>query len=421
MSDTSTHTIESGLAAATAALAAGMSGTPAPAETAPAPAPTPTPSAPTQQTTPVPEPAGTPAPPAPAAAAPVAPSATPAPPAIPELTDPAARRYLDMNGGNVEKALAKAIHDNNRLGAIYREHPEYFRPGAVADPTKTLPPPDQLFEAPSPVTPAPPPIVVDEAAIQAQIEQAVFQDPEATSLVRSYMANQQQLQSMAGERHKHEERSTYIDRLLADTTMLPPDDLRRGELQNEQARLEQKVMLLEARESRLQMNNERLSSMFDGRKTIISDYFSQQARQRAEEEATTAHERNVEEAEYRRVQVEWPSALERCIRDNNIPPEQVEDFKADASRAFQAAMVDPTKTIPDMYAFLAPVAKQIVERLDRYHRVRSGQYATSAAQRAATPSPVTGPGTPVPSTAPPVSPEEAMSQASRMWRQRARA
>jgi hypothetical protein len=82
---------------------------------------------------------------------------------------------------------------------------------------------------------------------------------------------------------------------------------------------------------------------------------------------------------------------------------------------------DPNLVIRDMYAFLAPVARNLVARLDRYHRVRSGQYAASAAVRAATPSPVTGPGTPAPVAAARFqTPEEAMAEATRYWKQQTR-
>lgn len=413
-----THTIESGLAAATAALGAAMSGTPAPAETTAPPASTPP--APTPQPTQVPATAAAPEPPVPAAAAPVAPPA-PVPPVTTELTDPAARRYLEMNGGNVEKALAKAIHDNNRLGALYKEHPEFFRPGAVADPTKPPTLPEQLFEDPPPATPTLAPVELDQNAIQVQVDQAVFKDPEATNLVRSYMANQQQLQTMAAERAQHEQRSAYINQLLSDNTLLPSDDLRRGEYSNELARLEQKISIIESRESRLQMNNDRLSNQFDTRKQIISDYIVGDVRQRAEAEALTAHQQAVEQAEYRRVLTEWPIAIDRCVKEFNIAPEQVEDFKLNAKRLVDATLADPNRTIGDLYTFLAPEAKETIERLDRYHRARAAQYAAGAATRSATPSPATGPGTPVPPSAPPVSPEDAMRQATLMYRQRIRA
>jgi hypothetical protein len=326
-----------------------------------------------------------------------------------------------MRGGNVEAALAKALNDNNRLAQIAREHPELFQPGGPADPNRQAATPTQLFDDPPPVTPTLPTIQVDEGAIRAVVDQAVFQDPEASGLVRTFMANKQQLGVMNQERGQLEQRTAYINQLLTDTTLLSPDDLRRGEFQNELARIEQKVGLIEGREARLSMNQERLADMFDRRKALISDYHTSQARQQAEEEATTAYQRDVEQAEYRKTLVEWPSALERCIKENNIPPEQVDDFKEDARRAFMAAMADPNNVISDMYAFLSPVAKQLTDRLDRYHRVRAGQYATSAQQRSLTPSPATGPGTPAPPNAPPVSPEDAMMQATRAFRQRIRA
>lgn len=413
------HTMTTGMDEARAALASALSGgTPAaPEAPAPPPAPAPAPS----------EPSPAPAPPvqaAPVAPVPAAPAGTPAPTpgAAPEITDAAARRFLEMSGGDLNRALAKALEYNNRLGDLYRQSPELFQPGAVADPHRAAPVTPTLFEPPPPAPPEPPQVEVDPAAIQATVTQAVHQDPVATSLIREWYGNQQVLQGFDTKKLEIQQRISYNELKLKDPDYASPDDLRRPQIENDLSRLQNELGLVEARENRLLMQQERLSQRFDQRSAVIHQAISTNMQQRAEEEAYTAFEQQLEAAELRKTQIEWPSALDRCIKENNIPPEQVEDFKRDAAVQFHAAMgADPNLVIQDMYAFLSPVAKNLVARLDRYHRVRSGQYATGAALRAATPSPATGPGTaapPAPGHNP--TPEEAMAEATRYWRQRTR-
>lgn len=414
------HTTESGLAEASAALSSALAGgSPAP----PAAEPGPTPSAPAAAPQPSEPPTGSgpavaaPAQPAPASGAPATPVADP----FADIADPAARRYLEMHGGNREQALAKALQYNNRLAQLHREHPELFQPGGAADPSRVTDPAEAvLFREPPPVTPSLPSVEVDPSVIRARVDEAVLHDPESTTLVREFMGNQQQLLQINNQKHDLQESISYESRKLADPEF-SPEDLRRPEIENKIFRMQSQLGLLEQRESRADLANERISARFDQRRALIDQYMTNQIVQQAEEQAFTAYEQQLENTEYRKTLVEWPSALDRCIKENSIPPEQVEDFKADAVRAFQAAMSDPSRVIDDMYAFLSPVAKGLVARLDRYHRVRAGQYAQGAATRAATPSPATGPGTPgAPATARFPTPEEAMAEATRYYRQRVR-
>lgn len=327
-----------------------------------------------------------------------------------------------MNGGDVERALARALGFNNRLSALHETNPELFRSGAVADPHGAPTPGEpRLFEEPPPVTPSlePPQVVLDPNEIQAHVTQAVHQDQQSTAYIREWSSNNTQLEKLGTERTDLMSRIAYNEHKLKDPDFAP-DDLRRGPVENEIARLQNQLGLIEARESRLQMQQERLAARFDQRQAQIRQYIEGVLFQQAESEAFTAHEENLATAEFHRVQREWPSAIERCIRENNIPPEQVEDFKADAVRAFEAAMGrDADLVIGDMYTFLSPVAKSLVQRLDRYHRVRAGQYGGAAAARAAAPSPVTGPGTPAPpEPSKNTTPEEAIAEATRYMRQR---
>lgn len=425
------HTPATGLAEASAALGKALSGKPAsPAAPTPPPEGQPQAPEPTEPQYPVPEPTP-PAEPEPPAAEPGGEPPTPPAPAPSEpeppageegpldITDPAARRYLEMHGGDPNKALAKALRDNNRLAALYRETPEAFQEGGPADPSQDLEldAPAELFEEPQPL---PPDFdyELDPGAIQAEVNNRVYQDVEATNLIRSFMGNQQQLEQFQQEIANLQGQVDYETRKMNDPE-LAPDDLRKGEIESRVFRLQTQLGLAEQRASRLMTENQQLDATFRERRGLIQQQVEGEFGEEAQEEVLTQYEQHVEADEFRKVSIEWPAALERCIQEQNIPPELHEDFEADAVREFQAAMSDPEMVIEDMYGFLAPRAQAIKQRLDRYHRVQSGQYARAAQQRAATPSPQSGPGTPTPPQAPASpTPEQAIASAEKYWRDR---
>jgi hypothetical protein len=334
------------------------------------------------------------------------------------IADPAARRYLEMTGGDVNKALAKALRDNNRLAELYRVSPELFRTGGPADPKQPPPPADrlELFEEPPPVAPPVEP-VIDEAAIQVEVNSRVYADPQSTSLIREFMADQQQLNGIRGRVDVLTREAGYLEQKLKDPDF-GPDDLRRPEVENKLFRIQQEQGVLEGRIFRLESKGDRLDQQFRQRRAMIEQGVASEYYRQAEEQAYTATAHQVETSEYQRVMAEWPAALNRVVSENGIPQELLADFKADAIREFQAALSDPNTVIDDLYSFLAPRAKRIVERMDRYHRIQAGRYATGAAVRAATPSPATTPGTPAPPAVQPKTPEEAMAEATRHWRMR---
>lgn len=419
------HTMESGMSEATSALGAALSGNPAPVPAAPSPEPQPL--APEPAPEPVPAPlAAEPPPVEPGGEPPTPPAPVPSAPEPPvpgaatlDLSDPAARRFLEMHGGDPNKALASALGYNNRLAAAYRENPERFQAGGDLDPNREIEFDEPvLFEDPPPDAPSLD-YEVDPGAIQAAVNAAVHQDANSTSLITTFMQNRQQLEGLQTQANQHTSEIQYLERRLQDPEIVD-DDLRRPDIENQIERLQTKLDRVETQGDRLMSANERLNGQFISRRDQIAAHIEGEMTQQAEEETLTAYEHSVEQQEYQKALVEWPSALERCIRENNIPPEQVEDFKADAQRAFKAEMSDPNAVIDDMYAFLSPVAKDMVARLDRYHRVRAGQYATAAGQRAATPSPRTGGATPGPPTAQDGDLDSIMDETRHIWKQATR-
>ena len=361
MSDTPTaHSTTSGLAAATADLAARMAGKPpvaspaAPTPAPPAPAPAAVPPAPEPAPAPAPVP---PAPEPPPAAAPPAPDifhpppappapgepppapAPPEPPAAPaEIVDPQARRYLEMHGGNFEAALAKALKDNNRLAALYRENPEAFQPGGPADPTQLPPEDDGLFREPEPIPPEFEPVELDPAAVQAEVGNRVYDDPNARAMVTAFMQNKARIENVnpqTGEPSLNhqitdlEGQINYETRKMQDPDMAS-DDLRKGEIESKLMRIQQQLGLLQGERSRLLYDNSQMDQQFRQYQEAVQNQVIAEFEQQAEEQSYTQYEQQVEVDEESRVLREWPTALQRVITENGIPSEQIEDFSNDA-------------------------------------------------------------------------------------------
>jgi hypothetical protein len=333
-----------------------------------------------------------------------------------------------MHGGNVEAALAKALKDNNRLAALYRENPDAFQPGGPADPTQ-LPPEDiDLFQEPEPMPAELQEIEIDPAAVNEAINQRVYQDPNATGLIQAYMGNKARLEGnqQTGEVGLNSQIQTLgnqinYESMKAKDPSLATDELQKGENQANLLRMQTEMGLLRQEQSRLLSENRDLDSQFREYRAAIAQDVEASFTEQAEEEAYTTYEQQVEADEERRVLTAWPDAIKRVVTELQLPPEQIEDFSNDAIRAYQAATADGETVIEDLGAFLSQVGQETMARLDRYHRVRAGQYATGAAARAATPSPPTGPpGAPPPPEAQTPTPEQAMEAANHYLRQRMR-
>ena len=345
-----------------------------------------------------------------------------------EVQDPAARRYLEMHGGNLDKALAKALKDNNRLGELHRVTPEAFGPGGPADPSQLPGPEVQLFEEPDPLPPALEEVELDPAAIQTEVNNRVHADPNASGLIQAYMTNKARLEGnpqtgqvgLAQDIQGLESQIEYQTQKREDPDMAA-DDLRKGEIDSNLLRLQTQLGLAHQERSRIMMDNQNMDQQFRQYRAGVEQQVAAEFTEQAEEEVYTDYEAQVEDDEERRVLQEWPVALQRVITENQIPPEQIEDFSNDALRAYQAALNDDGTVVGDLYGFLTQVGKDSVARLDRYHRVRAGQYGAAAATRAAQPSPPTGPpGAPPPPEPQLPTPEEAIASANAHLKQRMR-
>ena len=333
-----------------------------------------------------------------------------------------------MHGGNVEAALAKALADNNRLGQLGRAHPDLFQEGAPGDPRQPLPDDPSLFDELPPVTPPDLPGFVepelDPSVIQGEVNSRVKQDQQARSLIDAWNQNEVRLvgdpqRGVVGLNQEitELEQQVQYEALKLKDPEFAPDDLRKADIETRLSRLQMSLGLKQQEQFRLQTASENLDFQFRQRRYQLEQGVMGEYSEYAQEQALTQYEQQVEVDEEQKFSIEWPAALRRVIQENNIPAEQQADFVKDAKREFYAAMADEESHIEDAYGFLAPVGKQIAERLDRYHRIQSGQYAQQAHQRAAAPGAPPGALTPTTPSAQERTPEEGIAEAAALWKQ----
>lgn len=415
-----------GLAAASAAFASGISGQAASGAPAPAPA-SPAPEAPAPapvETAPASSPAAPAAAPAPAAPVTPAPAAEPVPSPASPVADPAAQRYLEMHGGNVEAALKAALTYNNRLAALAKASPELFQSGAPGDPSRPIPESAQPFVDPASI-PAPlPPIQAepDQREVEREVDGYVQSDATATNLIRQFTTNAQVLeQRIVPEIQKLSSEVAYLERRLQDPE-IKDDDLARGQIRDTIRTTKLDLTIARSEAQNLRDAQAQLDANFrQYRNQIAQQVYARHQSARAEQ-AEAQQYQSLESQSFQELTSSWSAAIQRVAATHALPADALADFKADAKTAALAALANPEFVLDPatLDAFLAPHAKRTMERLDRYHRTRSAEYAHLAEQRAATPAPASGPApAAAPSTTGTVDLESVMQSAAQHWRQAA--
>jgi len=370
--------VTAGLQEAGRELAAAMSGKPA---ESPSPA-TPPPEAPPAAAPPAPE--QPPVPSAPASPAePGAPVAS-VEPAPPQITDPAAQAFLQRFGGDVSKALAKAMEYDGRLAALYKQDPERFR-GVL----------DQVGEPPAePLSIEPQP--VDPQVISQETNNRVFGTPQLKGLIEAWTNNQKRVvEELTPEARRLEGEISYLTQKMNDEDFAP-DDVRKADIKADILARRQELGIARQELSNLQFTNERLDAQFRQARAQIEAGVVAELESQAEEQALQLYEQQWEQEAFSDLSVKWPAAVQRVITERQLPADLAEDFRLSAKQAAQAAMADPNFTIDDAYSFVAGYGKTYAERLDRFHRAQAQTYGQLAQRRAQTPSPVSPPGSPAP-------------------------
>lgn len=288
------------------------------------------------------------------------PSEQPAPIQInPNDLSPEAKRFLEMKGGDINRALADALEYNNRLGKN-------------AEPA-----------APPPLAPEPP-VVLDAGAIEQRVEQFLAKDQESVSIVNFYRANTAQLIDIAArEKAVSAELVDHISWLKLPEVQAEP--YRKAELEGRVHQLKAEAQLIRLERGNLDREKRELEMAYDGRAENYRTRLVQHERQREEQARTQAARDESIRDHAKTLASTWPVALDQIAKDKHLTSKQVARFEKRAQDAALARLDSGLGPIEDVRGFLEAEATAYVEDMVEYHREQSAQYATQTAQRAAQP------------------------------------
>lgn len=352
--------------------------TPEPAQESSAPAPTP----PVEATPSVPVP-------------PVETVAAPAPTTIDTSTlTPEAKRFLDMHGGDPNKALAKALADNNRLAELHRSGQPTVPAAAPAAPVQATPPvapvapPTVAAQAPPPVEL--PPVVIDPAELQPIVKQAVARDQVCLQLDQTYTSNLTRLNAIQSEAQTH---NTDIQKATWELTLphVQGDPMAQADIQVRIRESRSNLLLLQQEKFVIETENARTATQWQARR----DQYERQAyanlsEQRESERQTQYHAAQTTQAE-QALEAEWPLAINASMQTHGIPAEELADFKEHcrmyAIGHLDLGMLDRV----EVREFINERAVAYAASIVRHHRLEAAKYGQMATTRAAinsTPGPV---------------------------------
>lgn len=375
--------VDPGLAAvessAANALATAMSSDPAPPASSPDPTPSPAPPATAAPATPSTE---APTPAAPPQAPPVGQATAPTTIDTSGLS-PEARRFLEMKGGDVDRALKDALDYNNRLAAAARG--EAPAPGAPAvPPAPTVPgaapaaPPAALASPQAP--PAAPVAPVDPAAIERELEGLLRSDQECIRLAQAFRTDVDTIQALDakyGGPDKIEAEIRYHERRLQDADIKDDEvataNIKEAVRELKEVRAERRDIVRNARE---------LDASYNGRAGQYQQHINTRYEgQRAKAESDARVERHAQD-----LSVSWTPAIQRAATANNISPELIPKFE-ELARQAALANIELGFAVEDLPEFLNRQAKVLAEVIDIGHRAKSAELGDAVRRRAESPGP----------------------------------
>lgn len=390
-------------AAKAAAIAQAETGAPAaaPAPSTPSPEPgaaappAPAPAAPTAAAPAAPAPAvpGSTDPAAPAGSTPAqpAPGSPPAAPTGPITIDinalsPEARRFLEMKGGDVNRALADALDYNNRLGSRGGQAPPASQPAAPAPGTQPATPAPAAPGAAPQVPPAAAPQPSEDEVVAGLVTQALDSDQESVALVQQYTTAEQELIEIAkaagtkpGERYTDGvDRDIAFYRRRLEEPDVKADEFTRSEITEK---------LRDLRTTRADIQD-RVRSLTETR-----DAYN--ARARHHEQRVRSHRTEEQRRQDRDASIEshaqaltaaWQPGIDRAVTRHGINPNMATAF---GKRAWERALANNEHgiTVDNLDTYLDSVATDLKAEWDEAHRARSAEYARGAQQRADSPTP----------------------------------
>ena len=316
--------------------------------------------------------------------------------------DPAARKFLDHyknpdGSYSIDRVLGEALRNGNLIAELSRRG-----------------------QMPGPVAPPTPPIQISPQEVEQKAFGLLDQNPALVALVTEHGAITQRLAAIAPARPTMgrpagPERAALLDKLQANTLRLSIDEIKADplkvqDLRQEAFELRQQLMGLDQEFANLNMQGQDISGKYQRAFENARDFVKGELTRVQTAQAREAEfNQTVDDNAVQVVQV-WPGAVERAVKESQIPPDLVENYVDPATgqgrmgfktfaKINARAFIDEHGSIDDLEGFVREQGQAFANLIDAGHRAKSGQYSTQAIQRAAANA---GNGTLVPPVAQPV-------------------
>lgn len=286
---------------------------------------------------------------------------------------PEARRFLEMRGWKagdpltneiVSKALTDGLQYNNRLAEL----------------SKPQAPPAEV----APVAPPPP----DPQQVENYVRQQLDRDVEAIQYVQTFHQHDAQIKAIDAEVPALE-KQLQIAKLRSEIPEIKADQYAFQGLRDEIRTLTEDIRDRRYQRREAEAEKARVNGLYTSKADQIRQGVSQHlSNQQAEALKAKTFTQSVQ-SHRDALSTAWQPTLDQVLRDNGIPADQKSDFETIAKRE-ALANLETGLPVENLHGFLDKVAKDELARMDRYHRLRSGQYAQQANARVAnaTPGPV---------------------------------
>ena len=308
------------------------------------------------------------------------------------LEAPEYKSLLAKFNGDPAAAAKWAWENNNRNATLANKLKELGVDPTTLQPIQAAPPVPQV----DPLAQPEPVVQIDARQVDEYVQNYLGRDTDAQKIVNTYNGN---LSKVSANVNALNQIQTEIQKaqLLLTLPQVAGDSFKKDEIERQLLSFQLQEMRLDREAQKLQSEQQSLNSNFvkianeyrDGIRTHLTKQETAKLEEARYTQAVSYHEQQFAQA--------WTPALDQAITAHSIPADLAEDFKAEA-RTY--ALAEPT-AIADVNAYVQSVAKHYMDKMDKFHRAKAGQYGAQAAARAATPGP-NGAAAVAPPNSPPV-------------------
>lgn len=292
-----------------------------------------------------------------------------------DVSDPEAKRYLEMYGGDLNRALKEALATNNRAAELARQKAPTETPSAVPK-TDTPQATPATTPTTAPETKTAAPVEATPEVIQQHVASFVADDKECSAWREEFNANATLLNTLKG---------TEIPKLKGDiqsreALIVHPgvDEFVKDQARNELRDLRVELALKDTEVSRIDFRNRVIDQDFRGRVNGYGNWVAQQLSTHARDEKQRAEDDRQAEQFIQ----SWPNEFDSAL-SAHLPEELQKAVKADPEfrneihEAVKArALARPGRIeINALGDFMREAVTAEAKKIDRYHRFQARQYA----------------------------------------------